>query len=122
MPIADVLIVSHISAPVANDTATRLANALGSCLRAAPGRVWVRLTLLPSHEYAENDSVLSPAELPVFVTLLHAVPPESEALQREVLAVTGAVAKCLDRPANRVHLEYAAAARGRLAFGGKLVK
>ncbi len=122
MPIADVLIVSHPSVPVANDAATRLANALGSCLHAAPGRVWVRLSLLPFQEYAENDTVLSTAELPVFVTLLHAVPPVSEALHREVLAVTDAVAKCLDRPANRVHLEYATAARGRLAFGGKLVK
>ena len=104
MPIADVLIVSHTSVTVANDTAARLANALGSCLQAAPGRVWVRLTQLSSHEYAENDCVLSPDELPVFVTLLHAVPPASDALQREVLAVTDAVARCLDRPADRVHL------------------
>jgi phenylpyruvate tautomerase PptA (4-oxalocrotonate tautomerase family) len=121
MPIADVVIVSEPSAAVAQDTAARLAHALGSTFGAAPGRVWVRLKVLPSHQYAENDAVLTTEELPVFVTLVHAVPPEGEARQREVLAITKAIAECLGRPAERVHLEYAAAGRGRIAFGGRLV-
>jgi len=65
---------------------------------------------------------LQEGELPAFVTILHAHPPAGAALAAEVLAVTSAVANCLGRPAERVHVQYAPAAAGRQAFGGKLVE
>lgn len=43
-------------------------------------------------------------------------------LQAEVSAVTHAIAQVTDRPTACVHIEYAPAAVGRVAFGGKLVQ
>jgi hypothetical protein len=74
-----------------------------------------------SNFYAENLSTLDSAELPAFVTVLQAHPPVGDALAAEVMAITTAVAQCLARAPERVHVQYAPAAAGRQAFGGKLV-
>jgi hypothetical protein len=56
------------------------------------------------------------------VTILHARPPAGAALRAEVTSVTGAVAQCVARPPERVHVRYASAGAGRQAFGGRLVE
>lgn len=121
MPIADVMIVSATAADGSPAWAQAVADAIGSALHAAPGRVWVRLQWLPASLYAENGPPPGVTELPVFVTLLHASPPSGAALAAEVQAVTGAIAAAVGRPAERVHIEYAPPGAGRVAFGGTLV-
>jgi hypothetical protein len=102
-------------------TARTLATTLGALLQAPPGRVWVRMHNLAAVDYAENNVKVGGHELPVFVTILHARPPQGGELAREALAIARAVAIVLDRDAERVHVEYAPAGAGRIAFGGKLV-
>lgn len=121
MPIVDVEIVKADDARGAGD-ARALADALGRVLATDPGRTWVRLRALPAIAYAENESEPGPAEWPVFVTVLHAHPPEGAARAAETLAITSAVAGWARRPADRVHVQYAPAGAGRQAFGGRLVE
>ena len=71
MPIVDVTLVTA-AAQLPVGLATGLADALGAVLQHPPGRVWVRVSALPSHTYAENAVRLAPDELPVFVCVLHA--------------------------------------------------
>lgn len=117
MPILDVH-WAGLPPPAPDDAAAAIADAAGDALRQAPGRVWVRLHLV---HHAENGGALA-GPPPVFVTVLHAQPPVGEALRAEVAALTAAVATATGRPPERVHLEYAAPAAGRLAFGGRLVE
>lgn len=116
MPIVD---VHCVGAPV--PAADALADVIGDALHQPPGRVWVRLHPLPAEHYAENGDPLQGA-LPIFVSILHARPPAGAALRAEVAALTQAVAAACGRPAERVHLEYAPAGAGRIAFGGRLVE
>jgi len=51
----------------------------------------------------------------------HAQLPDGPALLAEVAAVTQAVAHCVARPLERVHVQYAAPGAGRQAFGGRWV-
>ena len=116
MPIVDVQIVGPSLA-----TAEVLAGAIGDALKMPPGRVWLRLHPMAEDRYAENGGVLQ-GPLPVFVSVLHARLPVGEALQAELAALTQAVASATGRPVARVHVEYAPAGAGRMAFGGRLVE
>lgn len=122
MPIVDVEIIGDAEPAAASGTLATLADALGAIFGTTPGRTWVRLRALPASAYAENGIAVTSAELPVFVTILHARPPDGAARAAEVLAVTRAVAAWARREAQRVHVQYAPAAAGRQAFGGKLVE
>ncbi|MBI3345769.1 MAG: hypothetical protein HY020_00985 [Burkholderiales bacterium] len=120
MPVIDVCWVGALAAD-ADVLSQRLADVVGDALGVAPGRVWVRLAQLPANHYAENGGHLQ-GPLPLFVRVLHAHPPEGRALQAEITALTTALAAASGRPAERVHLEYAPAGVGRIAFGGRLAE
>lgn len=122
MPIVDIEIVSSAGTAGASPAAGSLADALGVALHSPPGRTWVRVHTLDASAYAENQAAPSCAELPVFVTVLHAHLPVGEAFNSELHAVTHAVAAWAGRPEDKVHVQYAPAAAGRQAFGGKLVR
>ena len=122
MPIIDVELVCESEAEFARTSARALADAVGHALGTEPGHTWVRLRFLASAAYAENQATLESAEFPAFVTVLHAHPPIGEALVTEAMALTLAVAQCVVRAPERVHVQYAPAAAGRQAFGGKLVR
>lgn len=121
MPIVDVHVVSRTESDLDAIAVQALADGLGEALGTDPGRTWVRLHWLPAERYAENQAPIDDADFPVFVTILRAEVPAREALEREVASVTRAVAALAHRPFEHVHVEYAAAALGRQAFGGKLV-
>lgn len=122
MPIVDVELVCAREADLLAVPASRIASALGKVFGSPPGRVWVRLRWLPSSRYAENDAEVGAGELPVFVTVLHSHPPQGDARAKEAMEVTRCVASCLERPPERVHVQYAPAAAGRQAFGGRLIQ
>ena len=121
MPIVDIELVCVQEPEITEVSVAVLADALGQVFASPPGHTWVRLRYLGSAAYAENQSVVAADELPVFVTVLHAHLPTGEALAVEARAVTSALANCLARSIERVHVQYAPAAAGRQAFGGVLV-
>jgi phenylpyruvate tautomerase PptA (4-oxalocrotonate tautomerase family) len=122
MPIVTVEVVAGANDPVVQDVAQSLADAIGHALESPPGQTWVRVRSIARDHYAENDTLLDAAQLPVFVTILKMRTPELAKLEGEVTALTRAVAQVIGRPATCVHVEYAPAAAGRLAFGGVLVQ
>ena len=122
MPIVDIELVLADGAPAPDAVLTQaLADAAGSALGSPPGRTWVRLHALAASHYAENGAAIDAEGLPVFATVLHAKPPEGAARATEVTQLTQALAQVLGRAPERVHLQYAPAAAGRQAFGGRLV-
>ena len=120
MPIIDVEIVVAPNDPVAAYLAQSLADAAGRALDSPAGQTWVRLRLLAREHYAENESVLATTELPVFVTVLKRALPRPDEVTTEIARLTESIADVLGRDRTCVHVEYAPAASGRLAFGGKL--
>jgi phenylpyruvate tautomerase PptA (4-oxalocrotonate tautomerase family) len=122
MPIVDVEVVCDPEAAPPRIDMRRLADELGRVLGSPPGRTWVRLHLLSSAHYAENEAAALPAELPTFATVLRAQLPAEAELAAEAAAVTRTIASCVGRPFERVHVQYAPAAAGRQAFGGVLVR
>jgi phenylpyruvate tautomerase PptA (4-oxalocrotonate tautomerase family) len=122
MPIVTVEIVANPGRQLEHNLTQWLADALGHALHSPPGRTWVRLRILQSNEYAENEVPVDVAESPVFVTILERQASVGAALEGIVTAVTQAVANVLGRPASCVHVEFAPAAAGRVSFGGTLVR
>ena len=121
MPIFDIEIVTRHGETLPPALAGNLADALGTVMGAAPGKVWVRLRALPADDYAEN-AVGVDRPFPVFVTLTAYAPPEGEHLDRVVLQVAEAIAKLTDRSPDNVHVLVEPAAKGRIAFGGKVMR
>lgn len=121
MPIVDVELVQPPSAPIDDGLAGRIADALAAALAIPAGRLWVRLRVLASSNYAENETSLAIEEVPVFATVLLSDHPPPEALERHAMAVATALSETTGRPRDRVHVEYAPAGRGRIAFGGRLL-
>jgi len=122
MPIVTVEVVVDLDRTLNLDLAQSLANAIGRALASPPGQTWVRLNVLGRNAYAENECVVNADALPVFVTVLKRQVPLGAELLAEVAALTQAIAQVVARPVECVHVEYAAAAVDRLAFGGKLVQ
>ena len=122
MPVVEVEVICQSDTEFAKIAAQPLADALGQAFGSAPGHTWVKLRHLSSHQYAENETVVQASELPVFVSVLHAHLPQNEVLAAEVKTITLAVAQCLGRAPDCVHVQYAPAAAGRQAFGGTVVR
>jgi len=98
-----------------------LCDDLGTLFASKSAGTWVKLRSLSSAGYAEN--AVSPAALPrpVFVEVIKAEVPAASELADEARAVCRLVADALNRPVENVHVIYAPAARGRIAFGGELL-
>lgn len=122
MPIVDIELVCQTDAEFSAISARALADTLGRAMGSEAGHTWVRLRFLGSQAYAENEVSVDAADLPVFVTVLQAKLPAIPELAAEVKAITAAVAACVGRSPERVHVQYAPAAAGRQAFGGRLVQ
>ncbi len=122
MPIVDVLLVVPGTEGVSPGLAQAVADALGPLFESPSGRTWVRASTLPGANYAENGARLVQDDLPVFVTLLLAAPPEGEARANQAERITTALALAVGRNRRNVHIEYAASGKGRMSFGGVLVE
>jgi phenylpyruvate tautomerase PptA (4-oxalocrotonate tautomerase family) len=122
MPIVTIEVVSGANDGMAQDLAQSLADAIGRALKSPPGQTWVRVRSVTRDQYAENGPPLEATQLPVFVTILKRQTSQSAELQAEVTLLAHAVARIIGRPVSSVHIEYAPAAAGRLAFGGVLIQ
>ena len=121
MPIVDVTMVVRRDEKVTAGLTQTLADAVGRVLDSPPGQTWVRLHLLAEERYAENASSLSATDLPVFAVVLTRQPPDHSQLPGTIAGLTRIISEVTGRPQDRVHIEYAPGAAGRVAFGGKLV-
>jgi phenylpyruvate tautomerase PptA (4-oxalocrotonate tautomerase family) len=121
MPIVEIEIVGGIPESEGGEAQT-LADAIGRVLGSAPANTWVRIRTLTRECYAENETILAPPDLPVFVTVLKRQMPERTELAREITALTQVIGNIVGRRTDRVHIEYAATAAGRMAFGGTLIE
>lgn len=104
--------------------AGKLAQALADeCSPAFPPNhreVWLHLRLVPGENWTvSNRSIRGP--LPVFVHVVREVNPRGAKLRREIERLTGAVARVTGRPQKQVHVIYEPSAKGRMAFGGRLL-
>ena len=120
MPIVDACIVTPANEDGSPGTAKLLANAIADALGVASGEVWVRVNYLPQTLYAENSSEGAPC--PVFLKVLHADVKPIEHVEQEAKALAQVVGACLERSPELVHIEFAPAGRGRIAFGGRLLR
>ena len=121
MPIIDVCPVVSASRKLPENAAQTIADSISRVLNAKTGRVWVRMTELAAGQYAENGATVEDNDLPVFVRVLHADWPEEDTRSNEAATLAASIAACLGRQVEHVHIEYAPAGRGRVAFGGRLV-
>jgi phenylpyruvate tautomerase PptA (4-oxalocrotonate tautomerase family) len=122
MPIVDIELVLPKAEEIGKAWANALADALGAALSLPAGRLWVRLSRRAASHYAENGVPPHLTPHPVFVGILHAHPPEGEARKAEIAAITGAVAACIGRLPDAIHVTYAPPGAGRVAFGGALLE
>ncbi len=120
MPILTVEIVGPMEPKRRMNLAGTLAEAAAEVFSSRPHGTWVRVHDLPITDYAENEGAHA-GVYPVFVTVLKADRPEGEVLETETRLLTEAIAKVCDRPVANIHLLHLESARGRMAFGGKLV-
>ena len=121
MPILDLEIVVPDGEALDASLAASVADASGEVFGSLAGQTWVRVRAVPRESYAENGGGPPVGIHPVFVRVLLADPPQGEDLRSQVHRLTLAIAKVCQRPPENVHLFYEPAARGRVAFGGRLV-
>lgn len=114
MPIVDVETVGE--APTVATQA--LADALGDLFGSERGETWVRRRTLPRACYAENNAPNAPPA--TFVTVLHHTPPAGDERRGQASEIAAIVAVALECPTEHVHVVFAPAAAGRIAFGGVL--
>jgi phenylpyruvate tautomerase PptA (4-oxalocrotonate tautomerase family) len=121
MPILDVEIVLRPGEALPETLADLLAKAAAQPLGAAPGRTWVKLRAIDHEHYGEDSAGGRRTASPVFVHVLKSALPRDDERRAEVRRLTETVAGLCDRPPENVHVIYAPAARGRVAFGGEVV-
>lgn len=121
LPILDIDLVVAAGERLDAALASTLADAAGKVFGSVAGSTWVRVRPLPREHYAENGGGPPDGVDPVFVRVLLADAPSGEELRSQVHHLTAAIAKICGRPPENVHLLYEPAAKGRVAFGGKLL-
>jgi phenylpyruvate tautomerase PptA (4-oxalocrotonate tautomerase family) len=64
---------------------------------------------------------MSEGVYPVFVSIIKSELPPIDEMEKEVEKITGAMARICGRPSENVHVIYQPQAKGRVAFGGRIV-
>jgi phenylpyruvate tautomerase PptA (4-oxalocrotonate tautomerase family) len=121
MPLVDVAIVLRPQESLRATLARELADRIGEVLGSSPGSTWVTVRAIGTDQYAENLTESTAEVRPVFVTIRKSQLPPRDMLQREVSALTPAIARVCGRPEQHVHIIYQPDGAGRVAFGGALV-
>ncbi|HEX4924310.1 MAG TPA: hypothetical protein VFV50_09495 [Bdellovibrionales bacterium] len=116
MPILDVEIVGELSV---SEPAQALADAAGTVLKTRVGGTWVKLRRLDPGDYAENGPN---TPQPVFVNILASKSFDQSEFERVAQELAAAFAAVLRRPIENIHVLLEPSAKGRIAFGGSLVK
>lgn len=121
MPILDVRLVGAIPSGEPRDLARRIADAAAAVFESRPQGTWVLLDFVPEDAYAENAGGSPLGVRPVIVSILEAEPPVGADRALQAARLARAIAGACGRSEENVHLIYEASARGRVAFGGRIV-
>ena len=121
MPIVDIEIVLKPGEAISPTWASELADELGEKFGSPPNGTWVKIHGIPAIHYAENRGK-EQGVYPVFVFVLKSSLPEPDELQREVDKLIEVIAQVCERDPSFVHVIYQPEGRGRVAFGGKIVR
>lgn len=121
MPILNIEMVTYAGETLEADLTTRISDIAADIYSSTPGRTWVRVRLLPIHQYAENGGGPADNVRPVFVEILLTELPRQDEMTEQVSLLTAAIAQLCQRPPENVHILYLPAAKGRMSFGGKIV-
>jgi len=99
-----------------------VADELGALFGSQPNGTWVRARQQQRAYYVENNGLVDAGLRPVMVEIQKSDLEPEDQLAAEAASVCSIVARSLGRPERNVHVVYQPAARGRIAFGGKLVR
>ena len=116
------LIVQHDAERVGKDTLQTLADELGVYFDSEPSGTWVEVEYLPVEQYVENRLELPEDMKPTLVYVLRHDLPSEEEVAREAMDLARLVSKRLQRPRRNTHIFYEPPGKGRIAFGGRLVR
>ena len=123
MPIVRLkLVVQHDAERLGRDTLQTLADEFGVFFDSEPSGTWVEVEYLPVEQYAENRRELSDAMNTTLVYVLKHHLPTEEDVAREAMDLARLVSKRLQRPRRNTHIFYEPPGKGRIAFGGRLVR
>ncbi len=116
------LLIRDNAERIKQETLQALADELGRYFESKPATTWLEVDYLPAEQYAEN--LCEPAEdvKPTLVYVLRHHLPHEEELVREASELARIVANRLQRPRRNTHIFYEPAGKGRVAFGGTLVR
>lgn len=120
MPIIDIEIVLKPDETIPKKMVPELADQLGEIFGSSKNGTWIKVHGISSIHYAENGGK-EEGVYPIFVSVLKSRLPNPEEMQKEVVAITSAVAQVCKRPSSLVHVIYLPEGKGRVAFGGKIV-
>ena len=119
MPLVEIEFVGSMP-PSAGELSRELADALGEVFQSARAETWIRMRHLPVDHYAENGEDDPMGAEAIFVSITKRDLPDPSLLANEATQVASVVATLCQRSIDRVHVIYEPAARGRIAFGGRL--
>lgn len=118
MPILDVEVVGHNQR---EGLAQSLADAAEKVFETNKGNIWVKVHFIPKSQYAENGG--TPETLnPVFITAQLGQSYGKKDQDQVAVELTEAFSKVIDRPKENIHIIFEPSLRGRIAFGGKMLK
>lgn len=116
------LIVQHDTERLGKETLQTLADELGIYFDSEPSGTWVEVEYLPVEQYAENRFELPGDTKTTFMYVLKHHLPTEEEVAREAVDLARIVSKRLQRPLRNTHIFYEPPGKGRIAFGGRLVR
>lgn len=122
MPILDIEIVLRENESLPPDLPQIIADRVGEIFGSGPGGTWVRVHPIDPGHYAENATGPDELAYPVFVSILKVDLPPPSRIQAEITRLTEGLASACHRPPENIHIIYLPDGRGRVAFGGKLLK
>ncbi|MEM8534132.1 MAG: hypothetical protein AAGF95_25015 [Chloroflexota bacterium] len=122
MPIVTIKLVTRDEAEYSDKQQVQaLADELGDLFGSGTGGTWVKVEFISMDMYAENRTEIAPSVQPTFVEVLKSELPSLDERKVEALQIAQVVAAGLHRPPENVHVLYLPPAKGRMAFGGKLL-
>lgn len=122
MPIVTIKLVTHDESEYPDKQQVQsLADELGDLFGSGKGGTWIKVEFIPMDMYAENRAEIAPNVQPTFVEVLKSDLPSMDERSAEVLQIAQVVAAGVRRPSENVHVLYLPPAKGRMAFGGKLL-
>ena len=123
MPIVQLqLVIRDDSERVAHETLQLLADEIGEYFQSGAAATWVKVDYIPFEQYAENREALRDDARPTLVHVLKYKVPDQERLAQEAKELARIVASVLLRPERHTHIIYEPDGKGRVAFGGILLR